>query len=111
MSGRPEAHVVGEFGRLQVAELPAHDTPFVGKSVRDTRLRQQTGLSVVGFWERGRLRPAYPHHRDPLGQRARRRRHGAQIAALNALLPAGEAAFPPVLVIGAGKVGQAAARR
>jgi hypothetical protein len=51
--------VVGEFRGLQIAELPAHDTPLVGKAVRDTRLRQQTGLSVVGFWERGKLRPAY----------------------------------------------------
>jgi hypothetical protein len=59
-TGRPEAHVVGEFRGLQLAELPARDTPFVGTTVRDTRLRQQTGLSVVGFWERGKLHPAFP---------------------------------------------------
>jgi Trk K+ transport system NAD-binding subunit len=59
-TGRPEAHVVGEFRGLQIAELPARETPFTGKSVRETGLRQQTGLSVVGFWERGKLRPAYP---------------------------------------------------
>ena len=29
--GRPEAHVIGEFRGLQIAELPAHDTPFVGQ--------------------------------------------------------------------------------
>jgi voltage-gated potassium channel len=61
--GRPEAHVVGEVHALQIAELPAHDTPFAGQTVRDTKLRQQTGLSVVGLWERGKLRPAYPQTR------------------------------------------------
>jgi Trk K+ transport system NAD-binding subunit len=108
--GQPEAHVVGEFGRLQIAELPAHDTPFVGLPVRDTRLRQQTGLSVVGFWERGKLRPAYPQTEIQSGSVLVIAGTAPQIAALNALLPKGEVRVPPVLVIGAGKVGQAAAQ-
>ena len=109
-AGRPEAHVVGEFRELRIAELPARDTPFVGHIVRDTKLRQSTGLSVVGFWERGKLRPAYPQtpiHPDSVLVVAGTT---AQIAALNAMLPGGQGSSPPVLVIGAGKVGQAAAR-
>jgi Trk K+ transport system NAD-binding subunit len=108
--GRPEAHVVGEFRGLQIAELPAHDTPLVGKSVRDTKLRQQTGLSVVGFWERGRLYPAYPQTEVRADSVLVLAGTAAQIARLNALLPAGADGSPPVLVIGAGKVGLAAAR-
>jgi Trk K+ transport system NAD-binding subunit len=107
--GRPEAHVVGEFGRLQIAELPAHDTSFVGMQVRDTKLRQQTGLSVVGFWQRGKLRPAYPQTEIQSESVLVVAGTAPQIAALNALLPKGEDRVPPVLVIGAGKVGQAAA--
>jgi Trk K+ transport system NAD-binding subunit len=108
--GRPEAHVVGDFRGLQIAELPAHNTPFVGKNVRDTKLRQQTGLSVVGFWERGKLRPAYPQteiHADSVLVVAGT---GSQIEALNNLLPSGDVSSPAVLVIGAGKVGHAVAR-
>ena len=108
--GRPEAHVVGEVGRLQVAELPAHDTPFVGKTVRNTRLRQQTGLSVVGLWARGKLRPAYPETEVCSDSVLVLAGASHQIAALNALLPAAHGPAPPVLVIGAGKVGQATAR-
>ena len=107
-AGRAEAHVIGEFRRLQIAELPARDTPLVGRSVRETKLRQQTGLSVVGFWERGKLRPAYPHtaiHGDSVLVLAGT---APQIASLNALLSGGGDRTPPVLVIGAGKVGQAA---
>jgi voltage-gated potassium channel len=109
-SGKPEAHVVGEFRRLQIAELPAHDTPFVGKTVRDTRLRQQTGLSVVGFWERGRLRPAFPQTEIRPDSVLVVAGLATQIAALNAQLPGVDGPTVPVLVIGAGKVGHAAAR-
>jgi len=109
-AGRPEAHVVGEFGRLQVAELPAHDTAFVGKRLRETHLRRQTGLSVVGFWERGKLRPAYPDTAVQADSVLVVAGTAPQIAALNALLPKGHGLIPPVVVIGAGKVGQAAAR-
>src|SRR5688572_23556119 len=109
-TGKPEAHVVGEFRRLQIAELPAHDTPFVGKTVRDTRLRQQTGLSVVGFWERGRLRPAFPQTEIRPDSVLVVAGLATQIAALNAQLPGVDGPTVPVLVIGAGKVGQAAAR-
>jgi Trk K+ transport system NAD-binding subunit len=109
-AGQPEAHVVGEFGRLQIAELPAHDTPFVGVQVRDTKLRQLTGLSVVGFWERGKLRPAYPQTEIQSASVLVIAGTAPQVAALNALLPGAEGRVPPVLVIGAGKVGQAAAR-
>jgi voltage-gated potassium channel len=110
-TGKPEAHVVGEFRGLQIAELPAHDTPFVAQSVRDTRLRQQTGLSVVGLWERGKLRPAYPDTKIQADGVLVVAGLPSQIAALNAQLPKGDgASAPPVIVIGAGKVGQAAAR-
>ena len=109
-TGRPEAHVVGEFRRLQIAELPARDTPFSGKSVRETKLRQQTGLSVVGFWERGKLRPAYPETQIRGDSVLVVAGTAPQIAALNALLPDASDTSTPVLVIGAGKVGHAAAR-
>ena len=109
-TGRPEAHVVGEFRGLQIAELPARDTPFVGKNVRETKLRQQTGLSVVGFWERGKLRPAYPDTQIQPDSVLVVAGTAPQVTALNALLPDRGDRSTPVLVIGAGKVGQAAAR-
>jgi voltage-gated potassium channel len=109
-AGRAEAHVVGSLGELQIAELAARDTPFSGSTVRDTRLRERTGASIVGVWARGRLRPAYPHtiiEEDHVVVVAGTATH---IGALNALLPAGRRELPLVLVIGLGKVGEAAAR-
>jgi voltage-gated potassium channel len=108
-TGRAEAHVIGSFHGVHVAELPVRDTLLAGALVRDTRLRELTGLSVVGLWERGRLQPAFPHTLIRADSVAVLAGSAPQIRALNALI-AGEGTTAPVLVIGAGKVGQAAAR-
>ena len=108
-TGCAEAHVIGSFHSVHVAELPVRDTVLAGALVRDTRLRELTGLSVVGLWERGRLQPAFPQTRIPSDAVAVVAGSAPQIAALNALI-AREGKTAPVLVIGAGKVGQAAAR-
>jgi len=89
--------------------LPARDTPFAGLTVRDTHLRQRTGLNLVGFWERGRLRPAYPQSQiqpDSVIVVAGARQ---QMEAFNRVIGT-TSGSPLVLIIGAGKVGQAAAR-
>jgi voltage-gated potassium channel len=108
-TGRAEAHVMGSFHGVQIAELPVHDTPFAGQLVRDTRLRERTGLSVVGLWERGKLRPAFPDTEIRGDSVMVVAGTVPQIAALDALLPH-DTIPAPVLVIGAGKVGEAAAR-
>lgn len=49
------ASVLGNFGRLLIAEVPAAGTPFEGKTLIKTQLREVTGLTVVGLWERGKF--------------------------------------------------------
>jgi Trk K+ transport system NAD-binding subunit len=108
-TGRAEAHVIGSFHGVQIAELPVRDTLLAGVQVRESRLRELTGLSVVGLWERGRLNPAFPHTEIRPDAVAVVAGTAAQIRALDELI-AREGPPAPVLVIGAGKVGQAAAR-
>jgi Trk K+ transport system NAD-binding subunit len=47
------AHVLDSFGRLQIAEIPVHGTPFAGQTLAEAQVRQRTGLAVIGLWERG----------------------------------------------------------
>ena len=108
-TGRAEAHVIGSFHDVEVAELPVRDTLLAGVRVRDSRLRELTGLSVVGLWERGRLQPAFPQTEIRPDAVAVVAGSAGQIRALNTLI-GGNGTTAPVLVIGAGKVGQAAAR-
>ena len=110
-SGRPEAHVIGSFRSVQIAELPVRDTALAGVRVRDTHLRERTGLSVVGLWNRGKLQPAFPETEIRPESVVVVAGTASQIAAFNSLLSSGSTTAPaPVLVIGAGRVGQAAAR-
>jgi voltage-gated potassium channel len=108
-AGTPEAHVIGSIGGVDIAEITARDTPFAGMAVRDTRLRELTGLSVVGIWQRGKLLTAFPTTPIPPDSVLVVAGTPAQLGSLNNLLPHDRPAVP-VLVIGAGKVGQAAAR-
>jgi voltage-gated potassium channel len=105
-----DAHVVGGYRGLRIAELPARGTIFATRTVRDTRLRERTGLSVVGVWERGKLRPAFPDSTIQTNDVIVLAGTDAQIATLNGLMAGDAQPLPPVLVIGAGKVGYAAAR-
>ena len=108
-TGRAEAHVIGSFHGVHIAELPVRDTLLASVLVRETRLRELTGLSVVGLWERGRLKPAFPQTEIRPEAVAVVAGTAAQIRALDELI-ARDGPPAPVLVIGAGKVGQAAAR-
>ena len=107
--GGSEAHVIGAYRGLQIAELPARDTQLAGLTVRDTRLREKTGVSVVGLWERGKLHPAFPGSTIQADGVIVVAGNESQIGALNTLMPRADGTPPPVLIIGAGKVGQAAA--
>jgi voltage-gated potassium channel len=109
-TGDSDAHVIGAYRGLQIAELPARDTVLAGQTVRETRLRERHGISVVGLWERGRLKPAFPRSTIAPDSVLVLAGTADQIAALNAAMPALHEPGAPVLIIGAGKVGHAAAR-
>ena len=109
-TGRAAARVVGSIRDLQVAEFPARGTSFVASTIRDTHLRRRTGLSVVGLWQRGSLQPAYPHTVINAKSIVVVIGTASQLEDLKSLLPAASDSPGPVLLIGVGKVGQAAAR-
>jgi Trk K+ transport system NAD-binding subunit len=102
--------VIGQLDELLIAEASAARTPLEGKSLRESRVRERTGVTVVGVWERGRFRPADPD--VPLGaasvlilagSKAEFSRYEAVVAA-DAPGPSGL-----TLILGAGRVGRAAA--
>ena len=82
----------------------------VYRGTSHTRLRERTGLSVVGLWERGKLAPAFPHTVLQATDVIVIAGSATQMASLAPLVSTVEPPSRPVLVIGAGKVGQAAAR-
>ncbi|MEX2271188.1 MAG: NAD-binding protein [Vicinamibacterales bacterium] len=109
-TGDNDAHIIGAYRGLQIAELPARDSTLAGQTVRDTRLRERVGVSVVGLWERGKLKPAFPHSVIEADSVLVLAGTEPQIAALNALTSGHTASPAPIMIVGAGKVGFAAAR-
>lgn len=108
--GPTHAHVVGALEGLLIAELPVHDSPLEGRTLRELRLREELGLNVVGVWERARLQPPRPDteltERSVVVVFGR----GAQIDELERRVATDREVDSPVVVIGGGKVGRAAAR-
>lgn len=105
-----KSHPIGKYEDLLIAELPLHGTPLAGKTLKETRLRQISGVSVIGIWERGKLLPARAdaHLSDSsvlvvIGTEE-------QLDNLDELLVIYDVNPNPVLVIGGGMVGGAAIR-
>ena len=106
--GARHAHRIGHFEDLVIAEFPIHGTSLPGRTVRETRLRELTGLTIVGVWERGHLLPAGPdtllsEHSVPVLVGTE-----DQLTELDAFFVIYEPNERPVLVIGGGNVGCAA---
>ncbi|MDB4433273.1 NAD-binding protein [bacterium] len=108
--GTAQAHPVGHYKDLVVAEFPIHDTPLAGRTVAETRLRQLTGLNIVAYSQRGRLLPARPDTVLPESSVAVVVGTESQVTSLDAMFVIYEANENPVLVVGGGKVGCATAR-
>jgi Trk K+ transport system NAD-binding subunit len=109
-AGRAHTHVLGRFKDLLIAELPVHLTPLAGRTVREARLRENFGVSVVGVWDRGRLRLATPDRALDDQSVAVVVGTAEQMTRLDTYLAGYDVSFDPALVIGGGRVGVAAAR-
>ena len=105
-----EAHVIGQYEDLLIAELPVHNTPLEGKTIQETTLREAVGVSIIGVWERGRFELPRPEHRLETASVPVVIGTEAQIDALNERLVIYDVSEEPALVLGGGVVGRAAAQ-
>jgi voltage-gated potassium channel len=110
VAGDVRANVIGQFGELLISEAPVMGTPMVGRTLRDGWLRGATGLTVVGLWERGEFHGAVPDRvLDPttvlvLAGSTEQMERFTELTAIYNLQDA------PVIILGGGRVGRAAAR-
>ncbi|MBQ9536538.1 MAG: NAD-binding protein [Desulfovibrionaceae bacterium] len=99
---------------LVIAEAPVMRTELVNQTLKDCGLRAKTGVNVVGLWERGQFR--LPQANSVFTSTMVMVIAGtlAQIEAVNALLGPKEGRSAktetPVVILGGGGVGLAAAR-
>ena len=109
-----QTHIIGQFEKLLVGEFPVRDiNNLAGQTLKQSKLRNKIGLTIIGIWERGEVLLPDPD---------------AALKKTNILIVAGtredlvrvdqQLAMPSehadsdlgILILGGGRVGQAAAR-
>lgn len=109
LGGDVRANVMGRFGELLIAEAPVTGTPWVGRTLGESRLREATGLTVAGIWERGTFQVPHPTtllDRSTVLVLAGTEQQLEHFAELTTIYNVSDA---PVVIIGGGRVGRAAA--
>lgn len=103
-------NVIGNINKLNIAEALAADTPLVGQTVKDSGVRDATGMNIVGLWEQGRLMPALPD--TVIGSKTIMILAGTdeQLKAYDEYVGEAPPMNAPVLILGGGRVGQSAAQ-
>ena len=109
-AGLGTTDLLGSYEVLQIAEFSVRNGPLEGLAVRETRLRERTGLNIVGVWHRGRLQPAFPGTRLQRDSIVVVVGLGEQLRALDDLLETPPPSDAPIIVIGGGTVGVAATK-
>jgi len=104
-----QANIVGALGGVYIAEAYAAHTPYEGKELLKSGLREKTGVIVVGIWRRGEFeipRPQTIIHPNSIlllaGSEEHFKRYDEFIASFRTVTV-------PVVILGGGRVGQAAA--
>jgi Trk K+ transport system NAD-binding subunit len=110
VGGDALSHEIGRFDHLVIAEANARRTPLVGKTLRQSNLRENLGVSVVGVWGRGSFQPPHPdatiHEHTILvlaGLAPNLQRYDEIYCIYNV-------SVAPAVILGGGRVGRATAR-
>ncbi len=107
------ANVIGKFDELLIAEAPAMRTPLEGKTLIQSNLREKTGVTVVGLWERGQFKMPQPQTIIDsttvllLAGSAEQLKKYDEVFSIYRVYHTMDA---PVLILGGGRVGRAAAQ-
>ena len=108
--GKRLAHPIGRFGDLVIAEAMVRDTSLVGKTLRESCLRKNTGLNVLGSWQRGFFETVTADMLITDKTILVVAGSEKQIDSYNQMYQSEQAMDAPIVVIGGGRVGRATTR-
>ncbi|MDI6753169.1 MAG: NAD-binding protein [Thermodesulfobacteriota bacterium] len=114
MGGDCSANVIGRFDDLIIAETPAIGTPLVGKTLTESKLRENYGVTVVGIWKRGKFEIPTPEtliDRTSVLVLAGSEKQLTAYDDVYSFYHICSHAGDPVIIIGGGRVGQTIADR
>lgn len=103
------ANVIARFEELLVAEAPANGTQLVGQTLGESRLRQETGMNVVGMWDRGEFVIPTPDSRIGNSDILVLAGSEEQLAAFDRYIVSASMEETYVIILGGGRVARRAA--
>jgi len=108
---RIRENVIGAIDSLLIAETPVMGTSLAGKKLAESRLRETTGLNIIGLWEEGRYIAPNPNSRLDAKKVLLLAGSEPQLALYDQQFGASSPSLQgPVLIFGGGRVGKAAAK-
>ncbi len=108
--GTALAHEIGRFDDLVIAESPVRGTPLVGQSLQDSRLRELTGVNVLGVWQRGAFQTATADTEITPNMMLVMAGSEESMERFNERFHNPHVSSAPVVIIGGGRVGRATGR-
>lgn len=114
VGGDCRSNIITQFDGVLLAEFPAVGTPLVGKTLAESRIREEFGVSVVGLWERGQFRIATAQsriERYSVLMLAGGKENIKAYDDIYAFYHVCHLTTNPVLIIGGGRVGHTIAER
>jgi voltage-gated potassium channel len=109
LGGENLAQAIGQIDQIVVAEAVVSGTSLVDQTIAEARLRERVGVSVLGVWERGQFQLSQPETLIHEGTVLVLAGSAGQIKQYNTLFHRSQEANGPILIIGGGRVGRAAA--
>jgi voltage-gated potassium channel len=109
-AGTVRAHRIGNIDSLVIAEFAVRRTALAGRTIRDSGLREATGLNVVAVRNRGRFQRAHPERELLADDLVVVVGTEEELTLLDEVFVVPEPSQAPILLIGGGRVGLAAAR-
>lgn len=109
ISSGNRANIIGRFDELLIAEAPALKTPLVGKTIRESRIREYLGVTIVGIWERGKFQIPDPDTMITSATVLVLAGSEEQIDSYEETMCIYQVSNKPLIIIGSGRVGSAVA--
>ena len=114
MCGDFQSNIIGRLDELIISETAVMNTPLVGKTVAESKLRELMGVTIVGMWERGKALIPAPDKiitNSTVLLLAGTEKQIATYDEVFSIYQIFRHAGDPVIVIGGGRVGAAIAKR
>ncbi|MFW5772440.1 MAG: potassium channel family protein, partial [Phototrophicaceae bacterium] len=108
--GTALAHEIGRFDDLVIAESPVRGTSLVGQTLQDSRLRELTGVNVLGVWQRGVFQTATADTEIMPNMMLVMAGSEESMQRFNECFHNPHVSSAPVVIIGGGRVGRATGR-